>query len=90
MQLYNPRAQESGKTIEPEQLTAALESLGGILSSSKQDGLIPPLVTPPALRVGIRRIVEPSYPRLPVISLAELPPQTPLQTVSVWELPDAA
>jgi hypothetical protein len=29
-------------------------------------------------------------PRLPVISLAELPAQTPIQTIGTWELPDAA
>jgi flagellar biosynthesis component FlhA len=40
--------------------------------------------------VGIRRLLEPSLPRLAVISLAELPPQTPIQTISVWELPNEA
>jgi hypothetical protein len=30
--------------------------------------------------------VEPILPRLPVISLGELPAQTPIQNISTWEL----
>ena len=45
-----------------------------------------PLITPPGLRVGIRRLVEPILPRLPVISLGELPPQAPILNLGTWEL----
>jgi hypothetical protein len=34
--------------------------------------------------------VEPLLPRLSVVSLAELPPQTPIQNLATWELPHAA
>jgi flagellar biosynthesis protein FlhA len=47
-------------------------------------------VTPPALRVGIRRLLEPVLPWLPVIALSELPTHTPVQSIATWELPDAA
>ena len=90
MQLFSPRSQEGAKPPEPGQLTTALGELGRIVKSTKQDGSPTPLVTPPALRVGIRRLIEPTYPQLPVVSIAELPAQTPVQTVAVWELPDAA
>lgn len=90
MQLFSPRSREGARVIEPEQLTGALESLGKITGEARRDGPMPALVTPPALRVGIRRLIEPSFPRLPVVSLAELPAQAPIQTISVWELPDAA
>lgn len=87
MQTFSPRGQEGERALEPGQLTAALQSLNRILQEEKGNGTFPPLITPPALRVGIRRLIEPSFPRLPVISLAELPPQTPIQTISLWELP---
>jgi flagellar biosynthesis protein FlhA len=76
--------------IEPDQLTMALDALRRISVTASRDGQMVALVTPPALRVGIRRLIEPSLPRLPVVSLAELPAQTPIQTVQIWELHDAA
>ena len=51
---------------------------------------MPSLVTPPGLRLGVHRLIEPLLPRLVVVSLAELPPQAPLQNLAIWELPDAA
>jgi flagellar biosynthesis protein FlhA len=88
MQMFSPRAAEGSRGLEPEQLTASLEALHRIVESTKRDGLLPPLITPPALRIGIRRLIEPSFRRLPVISLAELPAQTQIKTVAVWELPN--
>ena len=90
MQLFSPRAREAGRTLEPEELTRALQSLHAIASEFATDGQYPPLVTPPGLRIGIRRLVEPVLPRLPVVSLAELPTQAPIQTLRQWELTDAA
>jgi flagellar biosynthesis protein FlhA len=90
MQLFSPRARDAERALEPEQLTSTLDRLQQITRSGVDEGRVLPLVTPPALRVGIRRLVQPILPRLPVISLAELPPQTPVQSVAVWELADAA
>jgi len=86
MQLFSPRRGEGQRTIEPEDLTRALQDLGRLVQAHRREGLVPPLVTPPALRVGVRRLVEPVLPRLPVISLAELPPQAPIRNLSTWEL----
>ncbi|NOT33325.1 MAG: flagellar biosynthesis protein FlhA [Candidatus Eisenbacteria bacterium] len=90
MQLFTARAREGQSPLDPAQLTRALQSLTNLAQSQRSDGRLPPLVTPPALRVGIRRLVEPLLPRLPVISLAELPPQTPIETLALWELERAA
>jgi flagellar biosynthesis protein FlhA len=90
MQLFAPRSREAARSIEPEELSAALDTLIRTAEASKQDGQYPPLVTPPGLRIGIRRLVEPVLPRLPVISLAELPTQTPIQNLTTWELARAA
>jgi flagellar biosynthesis protein FlhA len=86
MQLFSPRRTDGGRTLEPEELTQALHTLTRLVQTHRRDGQPPPLVTPPALRVGVRRLVEPVLPRLPVISLAELPPQAPIRNLSTWEL----
>ncbi len=90
MQLYSPRVREGQRTLDSAELSAMLESIGRLALDGKCDGRLPPLIAPPALRVGIRRLLEPILPRLPVISLAELPTQTPIQPISCWELPHAA
>ena len=77
-------------------LTFAGEDLGWegalatVVEAASRDGQLPPLVTPPGLRVGVRRLVEPRLPRLPVISLGELPAHTPIQNLTTWELSHAA
>ena len=90
MHLFSPRAREGGPVMEPDDLTRALQSLHQIAEETQEGGQLPPLVTPPALRVGVRRLIEPVLPRLPVISLSELPTQTPLHTLRTWELSHAA
>lgn len=91
MQLLTPRpAREGGPTLEPDQLTGLLRALNELTSAARRDGRARPLITPPALRVGVRRLVEPILPELPVISLGELPPQMPVQSLAMWELPRAS
>src|SRR5512140_2148423 len=86
---FSPTRTETAASrgLDPARLTSALEILGGIVTRRRADGRLPALVTPPALRVGIRRLIEPGFPRLPVVSLAEIPPQTPVQTIELWDLP---
>jgi flagellar biosynthesis protein FlhA len=87
MQLFSPRGPQSNvRTLDAGELTGALQDLGRLVQQFRHDGQPPALVTPPALRVGIRRLVEPVLPRLAVISLAELPAQTPIQNLATWEL----
>jgi flagellar biosynthesis protein FlhA len=90
MQLFSPRPREGQRTIDSAELGAALQSITQLAEASRFDGQIPPLVAPPSLRVGIRRLLEPVLPRLPIISLAELPTTTPIHTIATWELPHAA
>lgn len=88
MQLLSPRAPSPGtRTLEPEELTAMLRRLSELVQQTRRDGHPVPLITPPSLRVGIRRLIEPIMPRLPVISLGELPTQTPIQSLASWEIP---
>jgi flagellar biosynthesis protein FlhA len=90
MNLLSPRGREGQTTLDPEQLAGALQRLRSLAERHKRDGMLPPLVTPPSLRVGIRRLIEPILPRLAVVSLAELPAQTPIVTLDTWELSHAA
>jgi flagellar biosynthesis protein FlhA len=90
MQLFSPRPRDGARAPDPEDLTAALQSLVRLANDWRRDGQLPPLVTPPGLRVGIRRLVEPVLPRLPIVSLGELPTQTPIQNLATWELSRAA
>jgi flagellar biosynthesis protein FlhA len=86
MQFFAPRPRDSNTQLEPDELTRLLHELNRLTSAERRDGQLPPLVTPPGLRVGIRRMVEPILPRLPVIALNELPPQTPILNLGTWEL----
>ena len=78
----------TGPMLAPEQLVAVLRDLQRI-SSEGPDGRVLPLIVPPALRLGVRRLVEPVMPKLPVLSLAELPPTVQITTIATWELKHA-
>ncbi len=90
MQLFSPRGRDGGRPLDADELTAALSQLNRLALAGRHDGQWPPLVTPPALRAGIRRLVEPVLPRLPIVSLAELPAQTPIHNLDTWEIAHAA
>jgi flagellar biosynthesis protein FlhA len=91
MSLFSPRPMREGaRGLEPDDLAGMLRSLNDLVSSTKRDGQVRPLITPPALRVGVRRLVEPILPGLPVLSLGELPAQTPIHSLATWEMNRAA
>jgi len=90
MSLFAPRAAPSGsQLLTPETLASLLRELQG-MTSPAADARPTPLIVPPGIRLGIRRLVEPVMPALPVISLAELPPFVNLNTVATWELKHAS
>jgi flagellar biosynthesis protein FlhA len=91
MSVFSPRSNRpSTEMMDPDRLTALLGSLGDLTRAYMEEGKPLPVITPPGLRVGIRRLIEPVLPNVPVISLAELPPQANLQSVATWEMPNAA
>ena len=85
MHLFNPRPQPGAPVPNPDEIAALLRQLNEIATRTKRDGQYRPLVTPPALRIGVRRLIEPVMPGLPVISLAELPTSTPIHSLATWE-----
>jgi len=89
--LFSPRAPRAGaETMAPDDLTSVLQSLNNVMRVNQREGGFPPLITPPTLRVGVRRLVEPVMPQVDVISLGELPPDVHIQSIATWELPRAA
>jgi len=89
--LFSPRTGQPGaQLLTPDTLATLLRDLNSMSAANAGDGRPIPLVTPPSLRVGVRRLIEPVLPSLPVVSLAELPPAVTLHTVGTWELPHAA
>ncbi|MBX3174808.1 MAG: flagellar biosynthesis protein FlhA [Gemmatimonadaceae bacterium] len=75
--------------LAPEQLVNALRDLQR-LSGESPDGRPLPLLVPAGLRIGVRRLLEPVLQKLPVLSLAELPPTVHINTIATWEMKNAA
>jgi flagellar biosynthesis protein FlhA len=86
--LFSPRggANPAMGLLTPDGLAVLLRDLNDLSMGGSLDGRPLPLIVPPSLRVGVRRLIEPVLPALPVISLAELPPQVTLQSAGTWEM----
>ncbi|MDQ6611036.1 MAG: flagellar biosynthesis protein FlhA, partial [Gemmatimonadota bacterium] len=86
--LFSPRAASAGvPLLTPDTLAAMLRDLNHLATTYAVDGRPLPLITPPSLRIGVRRLIEPVLPTLPVVSLAELPPAITLSSIATWEMP---
>jgi flagellar biosynthesis protein FlhA len=87
MSFFTPRAGKLPLTVPgTEQLTAMLRDLDRLVRRHAHEGLPLPVISPPSLRVGLRRLIEPVFPNVPVLSLGELPPSVNVQSVATWEL----
>ena len=86
MTFFSPRQGRNDAMLRPDTLTAVLRQIDAVTRQHAVDGALPPVVTPPGLRVGVRRLLEPVLPNVPVLSLAELPANVTLTTIAVWEL----
>ncbi|HEY4219238.1 MAG TPA: flagellar biosynthesis protein FlhA [Gemmatimonadaceae bacterium] len=85
--LFSPRAnQNPSALVTPDSLGALLRDLDNMSNTNMVEGRPVPLLAPPSLRVGLRRLIEPVLPNLPVVSLAELPPYVKLSSVATWEM----
>jgi len=90
MGLFSPRSPNAGtQLLNPDALASLLRELNAVAGAHSTEGRPAPLITPPSLRVGIRKLVEPVLPNLPVVSLAELPASIKLNSVATWELTNA-
>ena len=87
MGLFSPRV-TAAEVLAPERLSAAIRRLDRLTRDHSSGGPVP-VITPPSLRVGIRKLLEPVLPHIPVISLAELPSHAGFEPLGTWELNDA-
>ncbi len=88
--LFSPRVAAQGvPLLTPDSLAMLLRSLNQMATTHAVDGRPLPLITPPSLRVGVRRLIEPVLPSLPVVSLGELPATITLHSVATWEMTNA-
>lgn len=90
MHFFSPRAGRTEAMMRPDMLTSVLRRIDTLTRDHSIEGMLPPVVTPPGLRVGVRRLLEPVLPAIPVVSLAELPANVTLTTIAVWELENEA
>jgi len=91
MRLFNPRDLASGGALlDPDTLTNLLTELSAVWGRQVELDRSTPLITPPGLRIGIRRLIAPVLPEVPVVSLSELPPQVTVNSIATWEIPHAA
>ena len=66
MGLFSPRGGGSGSAmLNPDRLTGLLGQLDQLARAYGEDVRSIPLITPPGLRVGIRRLIEPVLPQIP-------------------------
>ncbi len=86
--LFSPRPGEGNDVVEPGAMTRALTKLERLSREHLRDGRPRPLITSPTMRVGVRRLLEPVLPHIPVLSLGELPAQVNIDSLSVWEMND--
>jgi len=86
MGLFSPRG-STGEALEPERLSAVIQDLDRLTRRHGAVGTVP-VITPPSLRVGVRKLLEPVLPNVPVISLAELPSHAGFEPLAMWELAD--
>jgi flagellar biosynthesis protein FlhA len=85
--LFSPRPNQAPSSIlTPDSLGSLLRELDQVATANMIEGRPVPLLAPPSLRVGLRRLVEPVLPNLPIVSLAELPAYVRLSSVATWEL----
>ena len=61
--LFSPRANRPPtEMLNPDTLTALLGKLDDLTRAYADDGRPVPVITPPGLRVGVRRLIEPVLP----------------------------
>jgi flagellar biosynthesis protein FlhA len=87
MGLFSPRG-TALESLAPERLSSAIQNLDRMTRDHAPAAV--PVITPPSLRVGIRKLLEPVLPHVPVISLAELPSHAGFEPLGTWEMIDAS
>lgn len=88
MRMWGSRAVQNDTTLlrDPDALGQVLRQLHQLTQQHPAEGRPLPLIVPGSLRVGVRRLIDPVMPSLPVLSFDELPTQLNMDFVDTWEL----
>ncbi len=70
-------------TLAPVELRELANQIQEASDEMSAKGWMPLIVTAPVIRPYFRKIIEPAFPAVPVLSFGELPPETPLESVAV-------
>lgn len=81
---------EVGLSIDPTTGRHLLQELTRLSSEFAQAGLTPVLVTGTEIRLPLKRFLEPSFPRLAVLSYQELPNTTEIENTGIITPPPLA
>jgi flagellar biosynthesis protein FlhA len=88
MRMWGARnlANDTSLLRDPDALGELLRSLNELTLRHAVDGKPLPLIVPGSLRVGVRRLIEPVMPAVPVLSFDELPTHLNMDFVGTWDL----
>ncbi len=75
--------------LPPEQNRALLDSVGRIFGAARKNSRQPVLVCLPTLRRHVRRLLDPQFRDLPVLSFAEIPEAIDIDIIGLVSIPVA-
>jgi flagellar biosynthesis protein FlhA len=81
---------EVGLSIDPTTGRHLLQELTRLTGEFNQAGITPALVCGTEIRLALKRFLEPSFPRLLVLSYQELPNTTEIENLGIISLPPMA
>ncbi len=85
--LFSPRPGQVSAPLGPDVLPNLIGQLAELSTHHGSVGRPAPLIVPSHLRLHMRRMLDPVFPQVPVLSLAELPPSVEISKVASWEMP---
>jgi flagellar biosynthesis protein FlhA len=74
--------------VDPALASTLLEKIGQFVEQMETAGQTPVCLCSPNIRLGLRRLVEPKYPHLAVVSYNEILPETEVVSVGMVRLQD--
>lgn len=87
MQMFSPRpGAPATSTLSPVEVQALVQDLKTLAERHRRDRQYPPLLCSATLRTGLRRLIEPVAPQIPVVSFSELPGDVPINAIATWEI----
>jgi flagellar biosynthesis protein FlhA len=84
--LFSPRPGQAVTPLGPDVLPTLIGQLADLSTRHGAAGRPAPVIVPSGLRLHMRRMLDPVFPQVPVLSLSELPPSIEISKVASWEM----